>query len=173
MSMGRDSLLAEAQQKGHIIASHSFSHPNFHTISTGEQTRQVIDTDTILARFMPSGQKFFRYPYGNSTCHANEVLRREGYRIVGWHVDSCDWAFARNGWVTLDQARICGVSPENRSDFVSHVVSSVVKRTGGILLFHDVHQITVRNLESIILRLTERGYSFVSLADQRYRHYLR
>lgn len=88
-----------------------------------------------------------------------------GYSIVGWHIDSCDWAFDGRGEVDGKEAMICGVLPQNRKDFVGHVVSGIRAHNGGIVLLHEIHPSTVRQLEVIIKRVLAEGYAFVSLAD--------
>jgi peptidoglycan/xylan/chitin deacetylase (PgdA/CDA1 family) len=91
--------------------------------------------------------------------------------IVGWHVDSCDWAFSKTGSVTSKQAKICGVASSNTSNFVRHVVSEVKRRQGGILLFHDIHVRTVANLEKIIVALKAEGFEFSNLDNPMWTKY--
>lgn len=155
------------RNEGHLVASHSYSHPNFHAISTSDQTSQITSTEAILGDNMPSNFKLFRYPYGNSTCHANSLMKqRMGYRgIVGWHVDSCDWAYSGSGYVSAKSATICGVAPSNRANFTGHVIQEVERRRGGIVLFHEIHQRTVDSLDGIIGQLINRGYKFSNLND--------
>jgi peptidoglycan/xylan/chitin deacetylase (PgdA/CDA1 family) len=158
-------LVARIRGAGHHIAgSHSWDHPNFHDISVEEQAGEVLKNDPLL---FPAEQplKLFRYPYGNSTCATNALLHSRGYRIVGWHVDSCDWAFDRNGSVDAKEALSCGVLPQYRADFVGHVVSAVRGHNGGIVLLHEIHPNTVRKLDQIVARLQESGFVFGGLDD--------
>jgi len=119
------------------------------------------------------GTVWFRYPYGNSTCETNELAHGLGYHIVGWHIDSCDWAFDHSGTVDPKEAAICGVLPQHREDFVAHVLSAVRAHEGGIVLMHEIHPHTVRQLEAILHGLTEAGFTFTSLADPDYAASLR
>lgn len=149
---------------GHlIIANHSWSHTNFHTITVDQQKEQISKNDHLLANLQDP--RYFRYPYGNSTCESNQFLRAEGYKIVGWHIDSCDWGFNATGTVSTGNATICGVAAANRSQFVTHVVSSLKARRGGILLMHDVQPNTIRQLGPIVEALLAAGYQFGSLDD--------
>lgn len=149
---------------GHlIVANHSWTHANFHTLSVEEQRNEISKNDQLLGNLQDP--RYFRYPYGNSTCESNQFLRSENYKIVGWHVDSCDWGFNATGTVSSGNATICGVASANRSDFTSHVVSSLKARRGGILLMHDVQPNTIRKLPEIIDGLLASGYEFGSLDD--------
>lgn len=151
-------------REGHLlVANHSWNHPNFHTLSATQQFKQIQRSMDVLSQFQT--QKFFRYPFGNSTCESNTYLRDVGYQVVGWHVDSCDWAFSRTGTVGSKEANICGVKPENRSNFVQHVVDSVKRRKGGILLMHEVHPNTIHQMEEILDELIKDGYTFGRLNE--------
>lgn len=88
-----------------------------------------------------------------------------GYGIVGWHIDSCDWAYDHAGTVDAKEAMICGVLPQYRQDYASHVVSAVRAHHGGIVLMHEIHPNTVRQLEKIILAILAEGYAFTSIDD--------
>jgi peptidoglycan/xylan/chitin deacetylase (PgdA/CDA1 family) len=165
-------IIERAQNEGHMIASHSWSHPNFHTLSQAQQTQQVRDTDEVIHSYA-SPRKYFRYPYGNSTCYMNSYIKSLGYSgIVGWHIDTCDWAYARTGSVTAAQAKNCEVAPANRANYVGHVMSEVQRHNGGIVLMHDVHANTVESVEEIIVRLKKAGYTFANLDDIRMSEYI-
>jgi hypothetical protein len=116
------------------------------------------------ARPVPS-TKLFRYPYGNSSCGADAHLHEHGYRVVGWHIDSCDWAFDGDGKVNDREASLCGVARPFRSDFVGHVAAAVRARHGGIVLLHDIHPDTAKNLDALIVQLKKDGFGFVGLSD--------
>jgi len=156
-----DQILAEG---GHTIGNHSWSHPNFHDISAAEQAQGVLKYEEAPAT--GPVKKLFRYPYGNSSCETNALLHARGYRIAGWHVDSCDWAFDHTGHLEAKEALSCGVLAQNRSNFVDHVVSSVRAHNGGIVLLHEIHPHTLAQLDTIITRLKDDGFAFGSIEDE-------
>ena len=155
-------LVAKVTAEGHhLIANHSWDHPNFHSIDAAEQTLQVEKTEQELAGIM--GKRFFRYPYGNASCATNEYLHKQGYQIVGWHIDSCDWAFDKSGVVDAKEAVTCGVLPQYENNFVGHVLSAIRAHNGGIVLMHEIHPNTLKKLEEIITLALADGYSFDSI----------
>lgn len=171
---GKAALLKRIRDEGHLVANHSYSHPNFHTLSQGQQVSEITTTDAIIGSAMSASFKLFRYPYGNSTCSTNANIKKMGYRgIVGWHVDSCDWAFSQTGKVTTKQATLCGVAASNIANYVGHVVSSIRNRGGGIVLMHDIHTRTAYSLEEIIVRLQREGFRFANMDDSRMSAYIR
>lgn len=159
---GHSELVHRVYEEGNNVGSHSWDHPNFHILKTDVQQQQVLRTEAVLAPEM-STPKYFRYPYGNSTCETNNLLHSRGYRIVGWHIDSCDWAFATQGTVNAKDAAICEVKNENRSNFKAHVLEQIHRRQGGIILMHDIHEKTIHQLEEIIEDLLRDGYQFTTL----------
>jgi peptidoglycan/xylan/chitin deacetylase (PgdA/CDA1 family) len=165
-------LVQKVYHAGHlIVGSHSWSHPNFHNISAAKQTQEIESGENLLGQYQ--NPKLFRYPYGNSTCESNSLLHSLGYKIVGWHVDSCDWAFNKTGSVSSVDAKICDVSTKNIGNFVGHVVDSIHKRNGGIILMHEVQPISVRNLDKIIQQLLKDGFTFGSLDENEFQTYLK
>ncbi len=146
-----------------LVGNHSWSHPNFHNIDPSHQDDQLTKSDAALAAL--EAPKLFRYPYGNSSCESNVQLQELGYRIVGWHVDSCDWAFDKTGSIDAHEAKICGVDKANREHFVDHVVAALKARKGGIVLMHEIHPNTLAKLDELILRLLAGGFKFGALTD--------
>ena len=144
---------------GGVIGNHSWSHPNFHDIAVEEQAKEVDSADVLLHPDL-GATPLFRYPYGNSSCDANQRVHTLGYRIVGWHVDSCDWAFDGPKGLTAAEALSCGVLPAYRHDFLGHIVAGVRAHRGGVVLMHETHDISVDNLDALIVKLQAEGYRF-------------
>jgi peptidoglycan/xylan/chitin deacetylase (PgdA/CDA1 family) len=155
---------AVLQSGQHLVGNHSWSHPNFHTLSVQAQAEEVKTAEVALGAALV--HKLFRYPYGNASCETNSLLKAEGYQTVGWHVDSCDWAFDRNGAVDDKEALECGVLPAYKSDYVGHVMSALRAHRGGIVLMHEIHPNTVAALESLIQSIIAAGYAFGSVDDE-------
>lgn len=155
----------------HLIGNHSWDHPNFHDIAVPAQALELQRTRGVLEA--DGGTVWFRYPYGNATCETNDLAHQLGYHIVGWHIDSCDWAFDHTGSVDPKEAAICGVLPQHRDDYVEHVLSAVRAHNGGIVLMHEIHPHTVRQLDAILHGLSQAGYAFTTLADPDYAPSLR
>lgn len=155
----------------HLLGSHTWTHPNFHDIPSPEQQLELARGIEVLSP--DHAPQLFRYPYGNASCFANDYLHSRGVAIVGWHVDSCDWAFDRTGTVDSKEALSCGVGSEYRGDFVGHIASSVRARRGGIILLHEIHAITPARLGELIEEIRHDGYTFVRLDDPRFAPSLR
>jgi peptidoglycan/xylan/chitin deacetylase (PgdA/CDA1 family) len=153
-------LVKRAHDEGHTIGNHSWDHKNFHILSTQDQQMEILKTDAALSLYSPH---FFRYPFGNSTCGSNQFVRDKGYTIVGWHIDSCDWAFDTTGSVTDQQAQLCKVEPKNKHSLLQHLLTEIHQKQGGVVLLHDIHPRTLTVLEDLIVTLSHEHYQFVDL----------
>jgi peptidoglycan/xylan/chitin deacetylase (PgdA/CDA1 family) len=165
-------LVAQVRAAGQqLVGNHSWDHPNFHDLSVSEQADEVLRNEPLLPAHPPG--RLFRYPYGNSSCETNELVHARGYRIVGWHIDSCDWAFDRTGTVDAREAASCNVFSQFHGDYIGHVVSAVRARNGGIILMHEIHPNTVRQLDAVIAQILAEGYTFGSVLDEDFQASLR
>ncbi len=154
-----------------VIGNHSWDHPNFHDIGVAEQEGEVLRDEIVLNDATQA--KVFRYPYGNSSCATNDFARARGYKIVGWHIDSCDWAFDKSGAVDIKEALSCGVLAQYHNDYVGHVMSAVRAHKGGIILMHEIHPNTLKRLEEIVVALVADGYAFGTVLDAEFQSSLR
>ena len=165
-------LVARVAAEGHhLIGNHSWDHPNFHSIAAAEQQLEVEKSEDVLLKNMTP--RLFRYPYGNSSCATNDLLHRSGYKIVGWHIDSCDWAFDKSGVVDAKEAATCGVLPQFHKDYAGHVLSALRAHNGGIVLMHEIHPNTLQKLDAIITAALEDGFVFGSIDDPAFEHAMR
>lgn len=156
-------LLRREVEEGHLVGNHTQNHQNSTELSEASFRTQVERTDEIL-RDADITPKWFRFPFGASTCATAGAVRGYGYTTLGWHVDSADWCFA-SGHGTCPRSTFKYVDNNYRSDIVGLTVSQVRATQGGIVLFHDIHQNTADHLEAIIDALVADGYSFVNVDD--------
>lgn len=159
-------LIRRMADEGHLIASHSWNHPSFWKLSEKDSSEQISSTHQA---FLDIGLKvnYFRYPNGNSTEYADFVLKSKGYKIVGWNVDTCDWGFNKAGILSSQNNKICNGSTAVVKDAKSYLLKKIISRGGGIILMHDVLQVTVDNLDYVLTSLKNENYEFVNVDDAR------
>ncbi|VVT51179.1 uncharacterized protein SAPINGB_P003010 [Magnusiomyces paraingens] len=81
----------EQHAKGHLLASHTWSHSNLAGVSNEEITAQIqwsIWAMNATAGIIP---KFFRPPYGASDNRVRAIIRQFGLMSVFWDHDTFDW----------------------------------------------------------------------------------
>lgn len=127
---------------GHEIANHSYSHPDFTTLSTDEIREEINETDKQI--FLKTGRlpEIFRPPYGSVN---KEVSRAVRLPIIQWDVDTEDWSL------------------KNSEKILKNVIESI--KDGSIILLHDIHKESVDSVPSIIDYLRKQDYEFVTVTD--------
>lgn len=139
-------LARRIKAEGHEIASHSYSHPDFTTISEEAMREELDKTSAIIkATIGVDPRPFFRAPYGSWDERVGRLLNAEGYPYtIHWDVDTLDWQFP-------------GVEKE---------VERILKAQGGsIVLMHmNVADTAVASDQAIPI-LQERGLQPVPLSE--------
>lgn len=91
-------LLDSWNERGHKIANHSFSHPNFNrkTVSAADFRKELLKTDSIIRNYSEY-VKLFRFPYlkeGNTPARVDsirQIMQEQGYRNGHVTIDASDW----------------------------------------------------------------------------------
>jgi len=145
------------------LGNHTFDHKNMATLSL-EDAANEIDRVTTAIEAAGGTPKYFRFPFGSSTCQTMDLVKERNYISTGWHIDSADWCFA-SGHGECKESTFRFVPDEFRQDMPAFVMSQLRSKNGGVLLFHDIHQNTVNNLENIMNQMESAGYEYTSIDD--------
>jgi peptidoglycan/xylan/chitin deacetylase (PgdA/CDA1 family)/uncharacterized caspase-like protein len=127
---------------GYVLANHSFSHAQLSKESGDSLKAEILDTDTLLKAVDPQRSALFRFPYGAHNKEGMHLLADAHLKSVMWNIDSLDWA------------------DPVPSSIADRVLRAVDKEGHGIILFHDIHERTVKALPAILDRLVAEGYQF-------------
>ncbi|WP_233208611.1 LysM peptidoglycan-binding domain-containing protein [Planomicrobium sp. MB-3u-38] len=135
--------------KGHQLGNHSYSHPDFRTLSATQMKSQLDRTETIIKNLTGKTTKpIFRAPYGsvNSNVLAGVGAAGYGYTIQ-WNIDTIDWR------------------GDSATTITNKVVNNIVP--GSIVLMHTGAGApgTPVALPNIITKLKAKGYSFVTVSQ--------
>ena len=130
------------REGGHTVANHSYSHPNFLSLSKQAALTEMERTESLLQEAFPGMVlPLFRPPFGYRKAGTFEVAGRLGLEVVGWRVNSLDF---------LDGP------PERMVRRLQEEVSA-----GDIVLFHDGREnrgVTAGALPGLLHWLKARGY---------------
>ena len=139
---GGAEVMRRLKQSGYVLANHSFSHAQL-SKQTGDSLKaEILNTDTLLKAVDPQRSSLFRFPYGARNREGMQALENARLKSMMWNIDSLDWA------------------DPVPSSIADRVLRSVDKEGRGIILFHDIHERTVKALPAILDRLTAEGYQF-------------
>lgn len=154
-------LVKRELREGHNIGNHTWTHPHMGQVSEAQVRTEIDKTDKILSQFKKNRPRVMRFPYGESSCYAEEYVESKHYNIVGWDLDSCDWSYGEG-----IQKSDC-VSPELQKKYADGYqgwIDEQLKTTpGGVILMHDAEEYEAKHLEQEILHLKAEGYAFVEL----------
>ncbi|MEW6733847.1 MAG: polysaccharide deacetylase family protein, partial [Acidobacteriota bacterium] len=136
-----------AAESGHILANHSYSHPNLTKLASTERDREITKTNQLLEKIAGTKPILFRPPYGAKNNDMVKEIEAQGMRMVLWNIDSLDWA---------------DPIPESIAQRVIHQLNENKK---GILLLHDIHKQSVAALPRILEELVKEDYTFLILTN--------
>jgi len=152
-----------AADPDYILGNHSQNHLDLAHEGADTVASEIDKTDALI-RAAGETPKYFRFPFGASTCATMEQAKSRGYIVTGWHIDSADWCYAAGGGY-CKPSTFRYVPDALRHDLLGYVMSQVKDTGGGIILFHDIHQYTADHLDEVLTALEQAGYSFVRLDD--------
>lgn len=134
-------LAQQIHEAGHEIGLHGYTHNNMAKMSRKELKWEINQTRALL----PPGcdVAFLRPPGGSGTALLEKVAAEEELSLLLWSVDPRDWA-------VHDAAAV-----------EAAVVSQV--QDGDVILLHDLSDSSVDAALSIIDRLQEAGFTFVTV----------
>jgi peptidoglycan/xylan/chitin deacetylase (PgdA/CDA1 family) len=144
-------VLERMVREGHIIANHTWSHPNFTKVSLDVVRTEVERTNDEIRRVAGVTPRFLRPPYGALNQAVIERVRAMTMKILLWDVDSLDWS---------------GLSgPQVAANVLSHT------EPGSIILLHSAGgrgeslEDTVDALPYIIEVLRRENYTFATVPE--------
>lgn len=144
-------LAKEAAKQGHILANHTWTHPQITKISDEEFIKELDRAEETLIKIRgDEGPKFFRPPYGAINKANNAILTARGYTSFLWNIDMQDWNLKRSKQDMLtDYERLFAKADPARSSFIS--------------LQHDRRLDSVELVPTIARLARDRGFKIVQL----------
>lgn len=136
---------------GHCLANHTYTHIDLKKKSFKVIYSEIQQTEQLLVNVCGESQKLFRPPWGHITDSEKETLKKYGYKIVLWDINSGDY---------------------KPNITANKIVRNVMENIAGnkIILFHDSdyqckasRQNTASALPDIIDSLKALGYNFVTI----------
>lgn len=146
-------LLRQMVADGHELASHSYTHADFSTLSDAQITAELWRTEQAVRRIAGpnvSVRPFFRFPYGAYNVRALEAVVANGYIPVHWNLDSLDsWG-----------------EPKTPEFIASRLTTKIPRHElpGSILLSH-CSDVTADALPAILKGFAEQGIEVRTLSD--------
>lgn len=141
-------LMARIINDGHILGNHSANHLCFDEISREKMAQEVEDCDNYLREKFGYTSPYFRFPKGEYSESALDLVNSIGFKSVFW-------SLAYNDWNTDSQ---------KGGDYAFETVTSRL-HPGAIILLHSVSSDNAQAMGRIIDYAHEQGYVFKTLDD--------
>jgi peptidoglycan/xylan/chitin deacetylase (PgdA/CDA1 family) len=133
-------LVKRAQEEGHLIGNHSYSHHAlFDLYPTGKMKKELRMANEAIEAATGLRPALFRPPYGVTNPMLARAIRHGGFTPVGWSIRSLDT-------VIKEEDKLFGR--------VTRKISP-----GDIFLFHDTCAATVKILPALIKQLKREGFA--------------
>jgi peptidoglycan-N-acetylglucosamine deacetylase len=137
--------VAKIVRAGYPVGNHSYSHPDFTTLSDAKIRSQLERTAALIADAGAADPRpLFRFPYGARDRRTLAAVGDAGYASVYWTIDTLDW------------------KPERTSAQVEAAVLDHLQ-SGAIILMHVGSRQTASVLPEIIRKVRAEGYTLVAL----------
>ncbi|MFO1250595.1 MAG: tetratricopeptide repeat protein [Inhella sp.] len=136
------------KDEGFTLANHSYSHAQLSKASGAALKGEILNADALLKALDPQRAPLFRFPYGAHSGEGLAILQEAQLQSVMWQIDSLDWA------------------DPVPSSIADRVLRQIDQAGRGIVLFHDIHERTVKALPQILDRLVAEGYQFAGWDGQ-------
>lgn len=134
--------------EGHIVGNHSATHPSFPSISRTKMAEEIITLDNYLRQNFSYSSNYFRFPSGEYSECALELVTSIGFKSVFWSSAYADW----------------DTSAQKGADNAFKTVTDRF-HNGAVILLHAVSQDNADALGRIIDEAHRQGYVFKTLDD--------
>lgn len=140
-------LIKRMVKEGHIIGNHSYSHPDFTTMTKNDMEKELTQLDDVVKEVAGvQTAPYLRPPRGTFDAQTLKWAEELGYAHIFWSVAFKDWETDKQkGWQYSYESVMNQVHP------------------GAIILLHTVSEDNAKALDKIIAKLKAAGYTFKSL----------
>jgi len=136
------------KKQGHIIGNHTFSHKDLKKSTKTEIKKQIIEAEKVFLGVLGIKPALFRAPHGFYNKKASDIIKKRGYKIIGWDIEPEDW---KNPPAKIIADRVISEA-KDKSIIVLHDGSNI--RQG------RSRRQTTTALEIIIKKLKNKGFVF-------------
>eukprot|EP00833_Pecoramyces_ruminatium_P003441 jgi/Orpsp1_1/1177473/evm.model.c7180000061569.1 len=143
-------LIKREYESGHIIGSHTFTHPyGITTLTDEELTEELDDLNNALFDIIGVKPNFFRPPLGEYNEENLKIIEKSGIKAnILWNLDSEDW----NPSYNATEQYYKGL--EGKDPFTHSFIA----------LNHDIQKVTAEtNLRIVIPYIKSLGYNIVPM----------
>lgn len=137
-------------EEGHIVANHTYHHPDMSKIQTKEDfQKELNDVETLFKEITGMEMaRYYRPPQGKYSISNLEMAKELGYTTFFWSLAYVDWL-------------------ENEQPTKEEAFSKLLKRIhpGAVALLHSTSATNAAIMDELLTKWEEMGYHFAPLSD--------
>lgn len=166
---------------GHTLGNHSWSHPDYDTISARKFRRETWRTDKVISEWLDdTDTRYYRFPYLKigATLKARQkaaaILSKLGYQNVPVTIDNSDWKFNKDYIDALADGnnaaaeeiahRYLAHMKERTSHFQALARDALGRDVKHILLLH-MNRLNADHLHDLLDLYASEGWNFITVED--------
>ncbi len=138
--------IARMINEGHIVGNHTENHPSMDELSAEEMINEVLGFDNYIRTNFGYSSPYFRFPKGEYSEKALDVLNSMGYMCVFWSLAYADW----------------DTDNQKGKEYALKTVTDRI-HPGAVILLHAVSRDNAEALGEIIDCVRNAGYEFADL----------
>lgn len=149
------SVIRRMDAEGHQVASHTWSHQDLSIISEQQRVDQMVKNEMAIRNILGKYPTYMRPPYSSCNAACQSTMRRLGYVISYFDLDTDDYNqlgninVAKNNFKRILDATAGGSQSGDR-----------------LAIAHDIHQVVATELTDYMLQyLRSRGYRGVTMGE--------
>ncbi|KAK5435200.1 hypothetical protein LTR34_002703 [Exophiala xenobiotica] len=149
------SVIQRMNSEGHHIASHTWTHPDLTTLSSGERKDQMYQNEQAFVNILGKFPTYMRPPYLAFDGACQQDMSDLGYHVISTNLDTKDYENDSPDLI---------VNSENT--FNDTVTQNSPSSSSFIVLNHDIHEQTVHTLAQFeIDKARANGYRPVTVGE--------
>jgi peptidoglycan/xylan/chitin deacetylase (PgdA/CDA1 family) len=134
-------------KEGHEIGNHTYTHPRLPKLeSTLEIKNEITRSQALIKDTIGFSPTIFRAPYLAQDKRVSHILSELGLLSIGRSVATSDW---KKGITTEEIIHNACINTKN----------------GDIILMHDYKEKAIESIPSVIRKLKDKGFRFVTISE--------
>lgn len=174
-------LLQQWIHHGYDLGNHSFSHPDFNTLTVEQFEQEVVSNEAILKPLLEKAGKslhYFRFPYnhtGDTRSKHDEIaafLKRRGYELAACTIDNEDYLFNR-AYLQMLAKNDVAAAQKLREEYLAYTSTEIDYYNGlhqqvfgrqipQVMLLH-VNRLNADVIDQLLALFVQKQYRFVTL----------
>lgn len=142
-------IVQQAYLDGHLIANHSWSHPNFNLLTSAQINKEMQKTSDLIEKTTGERPVLMRPPYGINPKKVHVQARKNSMTVALWEIDPADWRTGRSA-----------------KGIANTALKHLRKNKLNVILMHDGVRNsgkTIKAVPKIISGARDRGYCLVRM----------